>query len=639
MPEPRSPSPARRPRTPESAPAPKEPESASAPPAARAMPPRTADGASPGAVANPLDARALELARRTPVVLWSEAAAALAWAAVSGGHVPASWMSALAAAWVAALLPALVGGLRLRALAPGADGAGRWLAWLGASAVARGALWGLATAASVHASADAPAAPLALVAVLAIGLPIAVGAHLPALAGSACALVLPPAAALLARGRVQDWVAAAALLACAGVVIAIGRARSALELERDALRARADALARRSGEDARARDEAIAREARAREAADGARAEKLRFLATASHDLRQPVHAIGLFVGALREEVHEGRARYLVDRLDRSMSGIDELFNRLLDMARLDAGTIEPQVSVFPLAPLMQTLETRFSPMAQQRGLRLRVRPAPSVHVRTDPALLIEMLMNLLSNALRYTLRGGVLVGVRRRGGRALIQVWDTGVGIAEKDRHAIFEEFVQVGGPARDRRQGLGLGLAIVRRLGGLLGCPVAVRSRPGRGSVFELSLPAASPAARVPASAQAADADALQGMLILVVDDELDILIGMEALLASWGCFVIVARSVDEARAHLIEAERFPDAVVTDHRLAGDSTSADVAGVVSELVPIRVPVVVLSADAGTSLDRMARERGWSLLSKPVSPQRLRSLLVELTRPAPTSA
>jgi len=366
---------------------------------------------------------------------------------------------------------------------------------------------------------------------------------------------------------------------------------------------------------------------------------KLRFLATASHDLRQPVHAIGLFVGALREEVHEGRARYLVDRLDRSMSGIDELFNRLLDMARLDAGTIEPQVSVFPLAPLMQTLETRFSPMAQQRGLRLRVRPAPSVHVRTDPALLIEMLMNLLSNALRYTLRGGVLVGVRRRGGRALIQVWDTGVGIAEADRHAIFEEFVQVGGPARDRRQGLGLGLAIVRRLGGLLGCPVAVRSRPGRGSVFELSLPAASPAARVPASAQAADADALQGMLILVVDDELDILIGMEALLASWGCFVIVARSVDEARAHLIEAERFPDAVVTDHRLAGDSTSADVAGVVSELVPIRVPVVVLSADAGTSLDRMARERGWSLLSKPVSPQRLRSLLVELTRPAPTSA
>ncbi len=383
--------------------------------------------------------------------------------------------------------------------------------------------------------------------------------------------------------------------------------------------------------------EANAARERAEQALGAARQavrDKTRFLAAASHDLRQPVHAIGLFVGALKEEIRDGRGRYLVERLERSMAGLDELFNRLLDISRIDAGTIEPKLSAFAIVPLLQTLESRFAPMAASRHLRLRVHLPPPCTVRSDPALLTEILMNLLSNAFRYTERGGILVGTRRRGDRLWIQVWDTGLGIPPEQTGKIFDEFVQLGNSARDRRQGLGLGLAIVRRLAESLGSSVAVRSRPGRGSVFEVSVPLSAdrPASPTPEPLDG-DTAALQGLLVLVVDDELDILVAMEALLVSWGCFVIVARSVAEARRHLDTTERFPDVLITDHRLGEDTSSRDVVATVTELVPVPVPVIVVSGDAGPTLEALVRDRGWSLLPKPVNPQRLRRLVVELTR------
>ncbi len=363
--------------------------------------------------------------------------------------------------------------------------------------------------------------------------------------------------------------------------------------------------------------------------------EKTRFLAAASHDLRQPVHAIGLFVGALKEEIRDGRGRYLVDRLERSMAGLDELFNRLLDISRLDAGTIDPRISVFAIVPLLQTLETRFAHMAQQRNLDLRVHMPRPCSVRSDPALLVEILMNLLSNAFRYTEHGGILMGTRRRGDRLLIQVWDTGIGIAPEQIDKIFGEFVQLGNSSRDRRHGLGLGLAIVRRLSDGLNCPVAVRSRPKRGTVFEISVPlSAEPAPVEQPTDPDFDPAILQGMLVLVVDDELDILIGMEALLVSWGCFVILARSVAEARRHLDQAERFPDLLITDHRLGENTGSADVVAAVTELVPVPVPVIVVSGDATAHLQDLSARHGWALLPKPVNPERLRSLVVALTQP-----
>ncbi|MBP7660712.1 MAG: response regulator [Burkholderiaceae bacterium] len=488
---------------------------------------------------------------------------------------------------------------------------------------------------------DLPADGQGRVALLAIGLGQAmVLAQGVGSAGAAAALagavLLPIAGALLVQGD-PTW--ASGLLLLGAIQQAL---RRPVRIDPLALEPNAPELAPTAAAPSNERFELLVREAAlAREqaahalsAAHQAVHEKTRFLAAASHDLRQPIHAIGLFVGALKEEIRDGRGRYLVDRLERSMAGLDELFNRLLDISRLDAGTIEPKVSVFAIGPLLQTLETRFAHMAEQRRLDFRVHVPRPCSVRSDPALLVEILMNLLSNAFRYTERGGILMGTRRRGDRLLIQVWDTGIGIAPEQTEKIFGEFVQLGNSSRDRRHGLGLGLAIVRRLSDGLGCPVSVRSRPRRGSVFEISVPLSAEPAPIERNPDPDfDPALLQGMLVLVVDDELDILIGMEALLVSWGCFVILARSVAEARRHLDQTERFPDLLITDHRLGENTGSADVVAAVSELVPVPVPVIVVSGDAAAPLQALANRHGWSLLPKPVNPERLRSLVVELTR------
>ncbi|HPU52059.1 MAG TPA: ATP-binding protein [Burkholderiaceae bacterium] len=456
------------------------------------------------------------------------------------------------------------------------------------------------------------------------------------------AVLLPIAAAITMQGD-PAWAAGLLLLGAIHLAMRVPLRSGPAEDSTVLPPARALALPEPVGDARRSDDrfQQLEREASlAREQAEHALAaahqavrEKTRFLAAASHDLRQPVHAIGLFVGALKEEIREGRGRYLVDRLERSMAGLDELFNRLLDISRLDAGTIEPKMSVFAIVPLLQTLETRFAHMAENRRLDFRVHVPRPCSVRSDPALLVEILMNLLSNAFRYTERGGILMGTRRRGDRLLIQVWDTGIGIPPEHIDKIFGEFVQLGNSSRDRRHGLGLGLAIVRRLSDGLGCPVRVRSRPRRGSLFEISVPlSAEPAPLERIADPDFDPALLQGMLVLVVDDELDILIGMEALLVSWGCFVILARSVGEARRHLDQAERFPDLLITDHRLGDNTGSADVVAIVSELVPVPVPVIVVSGDATAPLQALADRQGWSLLPKPVNPARLRSLVVELT-------
>ncbi len=450
--------------------------------------------------------------------------------------------------------------------------------------------------------------------------------------------VLPPSIALLAQAAPVQWlISAGALLAT--LLLAAAQRRALIDAHHagDPGRRLADLETALAGQ-ARDADQAHARAQDALEAAQRAIHDKTRFLAAASHDLRQPVHAIGLFVGALKEEIRDGRARYLIDRLDRSMAGLDDLFNRLLDISRLDAGAIDSRPSVFAIAPVLQTLEMRFAPLAEQRALRFRVRMRAGVYVRTDAALLVEMLMNLLSNAFRYTERGGVLLGTRRRGDRLIVQVWDTGPGIAPGDIAAIFEEFVQLGGSARDRRHGLGLGLAIVRRLGQALECPVSVRSRPGQGTVFDVSVPISREPALPSAGETPGDAgdEVLSGMLVLVVDDELDILVGMEAILAAWGCYVLVARSVDEAAHHLQQALRFPDVLITDHRLGNGETSADVVAMIERSVPVPVPVILVSGEVGERIEAQVREHGWPLLSKPVNPQRLRALLIEVVASQP---
>jgi signal transduction histidine kinase/CheY-like chemotaxis protein len=398
------------------------------------------------------------------------------------------------------------------------------------------------------------------------------------------------------------------------------------------LRAEIDTMAITAKTERRRADEAVRRALQAEKAALTAGTDRSRFLAAASHDLRQPIHAVTLFVAALKLQPLEGRSRYLVDHLDRSLTGLDELFNRLLDIARLDGGAIQPQVRSFGIATLLSPLGPRFQPVASERQLDFRVRLGPDDVVRTDPVLLVEILMNLLSNALRYTRRGGVLLGTRRRGGMLRIEVWDTGIGIAPREIGRIFEEFVQLDNPSRDRRKGLGLGLAIVRRLTDRLGHRLEVASHPGRGSVFALVVPIEARAARsVPVAAVPADLPDLSGLLVLVVDDEIDILIATEALLKAWGCLVLVARSVDEATRWVHASERFPDVLITDYRLGEGMTAHDVVAAVGPLVPGRLPVLVLSAESTVSESGVVPSQGWSHMTKPVDERRLRAQIAAL--------
>jgi signal transduction histidine kinase len=225
-------------------------------------------------------------------------------------------------------------------------------------------------------------------------------------------------------------------------------------------------------------------------AAERAERDKTRFLAAASHDLRQPMHAISLLVGMLHPRAPGGPEREVVARLERSIEAMDRLFGTILDLSKLDSGAVKPSIAAVPLRAILDSIEVHFAPQAASKQLALTIFPSRAV-VGTDRVLMDRVLRNLVSNAIKYTNEGGVLVGCRRRGGRLLIGVWDTGMGIAAEDRERIFDEYFQVGSRPRDRSDGLGLGLSIVRRLARLLGSEVEVASMPGRGSRLGLEVP----------------------------------------------------------------------------------------------------------------------------------------------------
>lgn len=355
--------------------------------------------------------------------------------------------------------------------------------------------------------------------------------------------------------------------------------------------------------------------------------DKTRFLASASHDLRQPIHAISLFVAALKSEVFESHTRYLVDRLDRALSGLDSLFNCLLDISRLDAGLVTPAIRPVDAQVIAQTLESRFMPVATNKLLDFRVRCQPGLQLRSDPDLLVELLSNLLANAFRYTQNGGVLLSFRAHHGQVRIRVWDTGCGIPEGKLESIFDEFTQLNNPARDRRRGLGLGLAIVKRLAHMLGHGLEVHSRLGRGSAFGLLVERAADAGclQYGGAPETQPKGNFHGTLVLVVDDEIDILAAMEALLASWGCLSILARSPEEAAKYVESSLRFPDLIITDHRLDNHQTSADVAAAVAPLIPYPVPTIVISGESHPYLATQIEDNGWVFMSKPVNVECLR--------------
>jgi signal transduction histidine kinase len=278
-------------------------------------------------------------------------------------------------------------------------------------------------------------------------------------------------------------------------------------------------------------------------------AAKSRFLAVASHDLRQPLHALGLFVGQLRSPLDSIDRDRIVERIDTAVVEMNELFNALLDIYRLDAGALTANLTDFPIAHLLRRLEATFTQTALKKGLRLRVMPS-GAWVRSDIILLERILLNFVSNAVRYTSRGGVLIGCRRRREVLHIEVWDSGPGIREDQQQKIFGEFYQRADSERDRHGGLGLGLAIVERLRRLLEHPVELTSIFGRGSRFTIVVPVVAARQVVePVSSAAAAVDRAQGKLVVVIDDDALVLEGTAGLLRSWGCRVVTAASHEAA------------------------------------------------------------------------------------------
>ena len=356
----------------------------------------------------------------------------------------------------------------------------------------------------------------------------------------------------------------------------------------------------------------------AKNEADRANLAKSKFLAATSHDLRQPVQSLVLFQAALTERLAGHPVSPLLEVMGQALSGLRMLLDSLLDVSKLDAGLIVPQPVDMPLMVLLERLGAEYLPQAVAKQLRLRVVGTNAV-VRSDPVLLERILRNLVENALRYTEHGGVLLGCRRHGDRLRIAVVDSGIGIDPERQGDIFEEFIQVGNPERDRAKGLGLGLAVVRRLVRLLGHELKVRSRPGHGSTFSVEVPLVAHVAPAgpPVSTPAREED--RRGLILVIDDEVLVRMGLQAMLEGWGYRVLTAGSVEDAIRH-IESGEWPQAILADYRLRGGETGLDAIRAVHARLNSPVPATVITGDTAPERLVEARAGGFALMHKPVA-------------------
>jgi PAS domain S-box-containing protein len=375
---------------------------------------------------------------------------------------------------------------------------------------------------------------------------------------------------------------------------------------------------------------ALAAQEDAKRQAEEANATKTRFVAAASHDLLQPLNAARLFASTLGERKDDPAVVEIAERIDSSMRAAEEVLDDMLDIARLESGTMRTDITDFPVAEAFEQIERQFGPLATRRGLRLRV-TKPRCRVRSDRVLLRRILQNLVSNALRYTQRGGVLVSCRRRGDHVELQVWDTGPGIPEQHQRAIFEEFRRLDRPSPWGEQGLGLGLSICHRIALLLGHELGVRSNVGRGSVFRVRVPISTSSATAPAAAPPelgpATPASLVGLTALCIDNEPEILAGMNALMSRWGVRVVTAADAAQARS-CFEKER-PDVILADYRLGdGEVDGLELLQSMRRAGVEPVPGALVTADHSADVTERARALGYTVLRKPVKPAALRALL-----------
>ncbi|WP_428489080.1 chemotaxis protein CheB [Rhodopila sp.] len=369
----------------------------------------------------------------------------------------------------------------------------------------------------------------------------------------------------------------------------------------------------------------------AKKQAEIANVAKSRFLAAASHDLRQPLQTLALLQALLAKIVDGARAEGLVARMDDTLGAMTAMLNALLDINKIEAGAVQPELSSFKISSLFDRLRDEFTYHAQAKGLTLRVSPC-NAHVTSDPRLLEQMIRNLLSNALKYTAEGRILLGCRRRGPDISVEVWDTGIGIPQAELDTIFEEYHQIGNAARERSRGLGLGLSIVKRLGELLDHRVRVRSRPGKGSGFTIEVPlsdGSSAIDTIPAPAAADEPRTSSGAMILVVEDDPDLRELLGQLLTGEGHQVTSAPDGPAALDCL--ARCTPDLLLADYNLPNGPNGLELVGSIRQALGQDVPVIILTGDVSIEKSSAVAGDSCAQLNKPVKPAELMSAIDHL--------
>ncbi len=544
------------------------------------------------------------------------------------------WQTTTSAAmlgWIAAIMAnqAWRGGLvrRYRRRDPGVRDSARWGLYWSIGSTLAGALWGIAAVAMF------PGAPAhqALLIVCLFGVVLGglnlTAVYKPAFYGFVASALLPLVARVAWEGDEVHLFTALVLLVVLAFVLTYGHHLNDLLTHSLAMRyENTDLIVALTAQSAAAEQ--------SRAAAENANRAKSQFLAAASHDLRQPLHAMGLFAAALAARVRDPTVTPLVQSIHASVEALESLFAQLLDLSRLEGGALHPEVRPVALESVLARMQADFAPQAEAAGLALRVRMT-SATVLTDPLLLERMLRNLVANAIRYTQAGGIVVGMRRCGSEVRLDVVDSGVGIAAADQERVFDEFVQIPGAAGRLRRGhgMGLGLAIVRRLSDLLDHRLELASMPGHGSRFSIILPRAAahrarggqaplPAAAT-ATAHTASPQPFAGRRVAIIDDDRAVIAAMEALFATWGARVTGA---EDAAALLVALEAEPlakdhpiDIVIADLRLAEQASGLDAIATLRSATGKDIPALVISGDTTDEAREEVARAGVSLLHKPV--------------------
>ncbi len=541
------------------------------------------------------------------------------------GQVAHAWLFA----WLTAIGAVLLWRLSLhhafKRAANTTERVGAWEKYWTLSTAIHGSVWG-SSAFIMYIPGSPEYQALLLVALFALStaaVPL-IGRHLPSLYAFVLAVLVPIIVRLALEGG-----AIRILLAIISALVMYGIFLFGIELNRTITES-----VRRRYENVDLIDQLTQQKAQAESAhkeADRANLMKTRFLAAASHDLRQPMHALGLFSDSLKRRISDPDQQAIAERICQSVEALEQTFDALLDISRLDAGVVQPKTEAFALKTLFERVASDCAPEAAAKGIEFRVL-STKLATRSDPVLVEQILRNLVNNAIRYTDQGKVLIGCRACARSVRIEVWDTGLGIPEDKRSRIFDEFYQ--GDERDRRKGLGLGLAIVRRVANLLAINLSLDSTPGKGTVFRFELPRCELAAAAeiqPVGMPAPVPGALGDAVVLVIDDDAAVLEAMQEALRGWGVRAVTARSLKCALARLPECGRYPDAIISDFRLSEERNGIEAIQRIQHELGVAIPAMIVTGDTAPKSLRVIEASGYRCLPKPVTAERLRAALSTL--------